>query len=169
MSAVSNDDDKDSDDEHDDVSHVSASGSFLPAQQIDGFSGRRPKKQGKEFNKPSVMHFPESLTLSQPDHQHPPTTAQIIDLVKKAVDHPDVQTTFFINFSPGNLDARGTEALKRTIDMTQVWQAWSSSVCEGNLQQQIDNRRISATEDGQFVRSTHRAKVLDYLFRQSPW
>ena len=169
MATTSSDDDKDSNDEHDDVSNVSTSRIFLSVQQIDNFSGRRPKKQRTTFNKPSVMHFPESLSLNQPDHQRPPTADQLIDLAKKAVDFPDVQTTFFVNFSPGNLDAKGTETMKQVTDMIQAWQAWSSSVCEGNLQQQIDNSRISAAEDGQFVRSTYRAKVLDYLFRQSPW
>ena len=125
---------------------------------------------GDQFNKLSVMHFAESLVLKESDHQvAAPTAAQIIDTTEKAVDHPDVQTIFFVGFPPSNLDALGTKKLKKLVDMVQSWQAWSSSICESNVQQQIDKEALSAAPEGQFARSTHRTKVFDYLFRQATW
>lgn len=141
----------------------------LPESQIDQLFGRRSGKQGKLFKGKSVLHFPASLVLKKAGNVAAPTAEQLVDATKKAVDHPDVQTTFFIGFPPGNLDAKGTEQLKETVGLVQSWQAWSSSVCEGNVQQKIDSKELSANDDGQFARSTHRAKVFDYLFRQSTW
>ena len=149
---------------------VSGGGKSLLEKQINDLWGRNSSKPGKEFKESSVFYFPDSLKLKESDSQvAAPTTNQIVDATKKAVDHPDVQTTFFIGFPPSNLDAQGTENLKKVVDMVQSWQAWSSSICEGNVQLKIDTKELSATDEGQFARSTHRAKVFDYLFRLSDW
>ena len=166
------DEDEDSEDDHGDKESASLSGGgkSLLEKQMDSLWGRHPATHGKYFKKLSVMHFPESLVLKESDDQVPaPTAAQIVDATQKAVDHPDVQTTFFIGFPPSNLDAQGTKALKKLVGMVQSWQAWSSSICEGNVQQQIDKKALSAADEGQFARSTYRAKVFDYLFRQATW
>ncbi len=164
--------DGDSEDDHGDKesASVSGGGKSLLEKQTDGLWGRHPAKHGKQFNKLSVMHFPESLVLKESDDQAATSTAaQIVDATKKAVDHPDVQTTFFVSFPPSNLDAQGTKNLKKLVDMVQSWQAWSSSICEGNVQQQIDKEALSAAAEGQFARSTYRAKVFDYLLRNARW
>ena len=123
-----------------------------------------------QFKKLSVMHFPESLVHRESDDQvAAPTVDQIVDATKKAVDHPDVQTTFFINFHPSNLDAQGTKELEKLVGMVQSWQAWSSSICEGKVQHHVDKEELPAAAEGQFTRSTYRAKVFDYLFRQATW
>ena len=130
------DKDEDSEDDHGDKESapVFGDGKSLLEQQIDSLWERHPENHGKQFNKLSVMHFPESLVLKESDDQvAAPTAAKIVDATKKAVDHPDVQTTFFIGFPPSNLDAQGTKALKKLVGMVQSWQAWSSSVCEGNV------------------------------------
>ena len=121
--------------------------------------------QGDEES--SVMHFPESLVSDDPNAA--PRAAQIVDATKKAVDHPDVQTIFFIGFHPSNLDAQGTKQLKKLVGMVQSWQAWSSSIFEGNVRKQIDQRNLSAAAQEQSARSTYRAKVFDHFFRQAPW
>ena len=164
--------DEDSVDDHGDKESapVSGDGKSLLEKQIDSLWGRHPAKHGKEFNKPSVMHFPESLVLKESDNKvTAPTADQIVDATKKAVDHPDVQTTFFIGFPPSKLDAQGEKKLKKMVGMVQSWQAWSSSVCEGNVQQQIDKKELSAADEGQFARSSYRAKVFNYLFSQATW
>lgn len=164
--------DEDIDDDPADKQSAPASGDgkSLLEKQIDSLWGRDPSKHGKAFKKPSVMYFPESLVIKESDAQvAAPTADQIVDATKKAVDHPDVQTTFFIGFPPNNLDAQGTKDLKKVVGMVQSWQAWSSSICEGNVQQKIDTKELSATDEGQFARSTYRAKVFDYLFRQASW
>ena len=164
------DEDKGDEDSDKESAPVSGSGRSLLEKQIDGLWGRQPAKKAKQFNKLSVMHFPESLVLKESDDQvAAPTAAQIVDATKKAVDHPDVQTTFFINFPPGNLDTQGTKKLNKLVGMVQSWQAWSSSICECNVQQQIDKKELSAAAEGQFARSTYRAKVFDYLFRHATW
>lgn len=149
---------------------VSGGGKSLLEKQIDSLWGRHRAKHRKQFNKLSVMHFPESLVLKESDDQvAAPTAAQIVDATKKAVEHPDVQTTFFVGLIPSNLDAKATKELRKVVGMVQSWQAWSSSVCEGNVQQQIDKNVLSAAPEGQFARSTYRAKVFDYLFKQATW
>ena len=169
------DDDDEDDDSEDDHSYeesapVSGVGRSLLEKQINSLWGRHPAKHGKQFNKESVMHFPESLVLKESDDQvAAPTAEQIVDATKKAVDHPDVQTTFFIGFPPDNLDSQGTKELKKIVGMVQSWQAWSSSICEGNVQQQIDKKVLSAKDEDQYARSTYRAQVFDYLFRQATW
>ena len=115
------------------------------------------------------MHFPDNLILTESDDYGAPTTDQIVDATKKAVDHPDVQTIFFVDFRPSSLDAEGTKELKKLVGMVQSWQAWSSSVCEGTVMQQIDRKTLPDTVDGQFARSTYRAKVFAYLLRQATW
>ena len=110
------------------------------------------------FDELSKMYVPE-----------PPTVAQIMDAVKQAVDRPDVQTIFFVNFPPSYLDPVGTEDLKIVVDMMQSWQAWSSSLCEGKVQQQIGKEALPAGDDGQFIRSAYRVQFLDFIFRKSAW
>ena len=149
---------------------VSGGGKSLLEKQIDSIWGRHPAKCGEQFNKRSVMYFPESLMLKESDEQvAAPTAAQIVDATKKAVDHSDVQTTFFVGFPPSNLDPKGTKELAKLVDMVQSWQAWSSSICEGNVQQQINKKALSAAGEGQYARGTYRAQVFDYLFRQATW
>ena len=164
------DEDKDDEDDHGDkeTTPVSGGGKSVLEKQIDSLWGRHQAEHGKQFNKPSLMYFPESLVLKE-SNDPAPTAAQIVDATKKAVDNPDVQTTFFIGFPPTNLDAQGTEKLKNVVGMVQSWQAWSSSVTEGNVQQQIDKKALSAADEASSARSTYRAKVFDYLFRQSTW
>ena len=134
------------------------------------FGHHNDMEKSTQFKKLSVMHFPESLVLKEShDQVDAPTAAQIVDATKKAVDHPDVQTTFFISFHPSNLDAQGTKELEKLVGMVQSWQAWSSSICELQLQDHIDKKQLSAAAEGQFARSTYRAKVFYYLFREAPW
>ena len=166
------DENEDSEDDpaHEESALVSEDGKSLLEKQINSLWGRHPAMDRKKFSKISVMYFPESLVLKESDDQvAAPTAAQIVDATKKAVDHPDVQTTFFVGFPPNNLDAKGTKELKKLTGMVQSWQAWSSSICESNVQQQIDKGALSAASEGQFARSTYRAQVFDYLFRQATW
>ena len=166
------DEDEDCEDDHGDTESapVSGGGKSLLEKQIASLWGRHQAKHGKQFNKLSVMHFPESLVLKESDDPvAAPTTAQIVDATKKAVENPDVQTTFFVGLTPSNLDAQGTKELKKLVGMVQSWQAWSSSICESNVQQQIDKKALSAAAEGQFARSTYRAQVFDFLFRQATW
>ena len=167
------DEDKDSEDGHGDGKSVpvSGGGKSLLDKQIDSLWGFHPAKHSKQFNQPFVMHFPERLEIEGPEDQvTAPKTDQIIDAAKKAIDHPDVQTVFFANFPPGGLlNPTGTKELKKLMGLVQTWQVWSSSVCEANVQHQINNKALSADAKGQFARSTYRAKVFDYLFRQVKW
>ena len=167
------DKDKDSEDGHGDQkgAPVSGGGKSLLDKQIDSLWGRHPAEPSKQFDELSVMHFPESLQIKESDGQDaPPTTDQILEATKKAVEHPDVQTTFFVNFLPGGKhDPERTKKLNELKSLVQSWQAWSSSMCESNLQQQINKKALSAGDEGQFARSTYRAKVFDFLFRQATW
>ena len=144
-----------------------------PESQLNELFGNpkgKAPKPGRRFTESAVFHFPESLVLKETGEPTAAPTAQdMIDATKKAVEHPDVHTTFFVGFPPTGLDAQGTKELKKTVDLVQSWQAWSSSVCEGKVQEQINNKALSADSDGQFARSTYRAKVFDYLFRGSTW
>ena len=116
-----------------------------------------------------VLEFPERLRIPESDGPAAtPTTADYQAAVQKALDQPDVQTTFFIGFhAPLTGDAQ--KKVKKLMDSVQSWQAWSSSLCEGKVQEQINEGKLSANPDGQFARSTYRAKVFDFLFRQSTW
>lgn len=166
------DEDENSEDGHGDKESAPVSGGrkSLLEKQIDNPWGRHRAKHRKQFNKLSVMHFPESLALKESDDQvAAPTVAQIVDATQKAVEHPDVQTIFFVGLTPSDLDAQGKKNLGKLVGMVQSWQAWSSSVCEGNVQQQIDKNILPAAPEGQFARSTYRAKVFDYLFKQATW
>ena len=46
-----------------------------------------------------------------------PTAAQTINATKNPVEHLDVQTIFFVDFTPTNLDAEGTEKLDKLVGL----------------------------------------------------
>ena len=116
------------------------------------------------------MHYPKSLVIKYSDEEATgPTVAQMIDASQKAIDHPDVQTIFFVGFTPSNLDEQGKRELQKVMNMVQSWQAWTSAVCEGKVQLQIEKKELSGADDGQFARSTYRTQIFDYILRHAPW
>ncbi|KAG8533412.1 uncharacterized protein KY384_002195 [Bacidia gigantensis] len=86
-----NSESRDTDEDEDSESAPeSGDGKSLLKKQIGSLWGRHPAKHREQFNKLSVMHFPERLVLEESDDQ----------------------TTFFVGFPPSNLDTHGTEKLK---------------------------------------------------------
>ena len=51
------------------------------------------------------------------------------------------------------------------------WQSWSSTMCEGKVQAQIDKKTLPDDNSGEAMakRSTYRSKVFDYIMRMSSW
>ena len=113
-----------------------------------------------------ALNFPETSHVAEDagSASVPPYDAA----VAKAIDNPDIQTIFFINFPP-NLAGSAKEAMKRSMGSIQSWQAWSSTICEGRVQEMVDKKALSAEKSGQFARGTYRTQILDYLMRRSNW
>ncbi|KZZ91772.1 Peptidase cysteine/serine, trypsin-like protein [Moelleriella libera RCEF 2490] len=126
---------------------------YVLEKQLDHFLGRQPQMGLKEFQGPHVMRFPQSLIFKETTDA---TTAA-------------APTTFFVGLPPGNLSVEDTKVLKENVDLVQSWQAWSSSACEDVVQRSIRMGQLPADALGQTARSNYRAKVFDYLFKNSPW
>jgi hypothetical protein len=136
----------------------------------DGGNNQAP--QG-EVARGTFLEFPEALRLdleetapagegSPPDYDAAVTNAK---------ENPDIDTVFFVNFLPGGLDDKARELLVDLQDQVRSWQSWSSTMCEGKVQEKINNKTLPADNSGDSMnkRSTYRSKVFDYLMRESPW
>lgn len=141
-------------------------------QALDNLFGR-----GETINKHSrlpnghramgrFLEFPEVLVVPGPEADLP--APDYDKAVADAKKQDDVKTIFFVNFP---LELQGDE-LKQQQELqksVQSWQAWSSTMCEGKVQQQVDTKALPSDKSGEFARSTYRAKVFDYIFRKSTW
>lgn len=121
---------------------------------------KRPTATGQ------FLKFPESLIVPSPEADLP--APDYDKAVANAKQQDDIQTIFFIDF-PLELEGQALTDLQNLQKSVQSWQAWSSTICEGKVQQQIDAKALPGDNKGQFARSTYRAKVFDYLFRRSTW
>ena len=97
------------------------------------------------------------------------------DVIKATVDKratDDIRTVFFLNFLLNFAENDRVLADQvETKDLIQIWQAWNSSLCEGKVQDQINNDKLPADDSAAAMskRSTYHAKVFDYLLRQASW
>lgn len=143
-----------------------------PETIISSLFGRsrrtRSRQRGGKTLAGVVLDLPERLRRTESGLGFTPSLTDYKAATQKAADEPDVKTTFFVNFPP-TLQGDAKKQTKKLIDSIQSWQAWSSSICEAKVQQQIDAKALPADSAGQFARSTYRAKVFDYLFRQASW
>lgn len=114
----------------------------------------------------SFLQLPEALFVLSSEADLPAPDYDKAIASAKAQD--DVKTIFFVNF-PLNLEGQALSEQQDLQKSIQSWQAWASTVCEGKVQQQVDAKALPGDSKGQFARSTYRAKVFDFLFRNSTW
>jgi hypothetical protein len=126
---------------------------------------------GTETAKGVFLNFPVPLRLDEiaPAPGTPPPNFD--DAVSKAKANPDIETVFFVNFVPGGLTGDALKGLQDLQSQVRSWQAWSSTLSEGKLQEQIDKKALPADSNGPSMaaRSSYRSKVFDYLMRRSTW
>jgi hypothetical protein len=93
------------------------------------------------------------------------------DAVAKAKANPDIETVFFVNFAPGGLTGDALKNLQDLQSQVRSWQAWSSTLSEGELQEQIDKKILPDDNSGPSMAklSSYRSKVFDFLMRRSAW
>lgn len=111
--------------------------------------------------------------LSNENAPVPPSIDDYKAAVDKAKNNPDVQTVFFVNFVPTGIESEPLARVKLRTLQSQVesWQAWSSTICEGKVKQQMDKNDLPTDDEGDSKRkrSTYRSKVFDYVMNASTW
>ena len=66
---------------------------------------------------------------------------------KNAKEQDDVQTLFFVKF-PVELQGQALRDQQDLLSSVQLWQAWSSTICEGAVQKQVDAKVLPADSKG---------------------
>lgn len=130
---------------------------------------RSKSARSAEVAKGKFLLFPETLQLNESDTATP-TTPNYDLAVAQATENKDIQTIFFVNFPP-KLSGAPQKKLIKVMESIQSWQSWSSTICEGKVQEQIDKKALPADSSAKsmMARSTYRSKVFDYLMRKSSW
>lgn len=127
---------------------------------------KHPERPNGHLARGNFLEFPEVLVIPGPEADLPPPDYD--KAVADAKNQDDVKTIFFVNF-PMELEGEELKQQQELQKSVQSWQAWSSTICEGKVQQQVDVKVLPSDKSGEFARSTYRAKVFDYIFRKSTW
>ncbi|KAK8023938.1 hypothetical protein PG993_012004 [Apiospora rasikravindrae] len=127
---------------------------------------QHPSPHGVKVARGTLTNYPESLRLEhreESDSILPPVDLEKAIANAKAQD--DAETIFFVNF-PEQLEGNSQKTQKELIDSVLAWKAWASTMVERKVQEQVDAGKFSPDS---VARGTYRAKVFDYLMRQSTW
>jgi hypothetical protein len=129
-----------------------------------------PKPSRSEIARGQFMKYPESLRLDESDSASPPAPPNYDAAVAAATENKDIQTVFFVNFPP-SLQGTQQDSLKKLMESIKSWQSWSSTICEGKVQEQVDKKALPSdnSAESMMARSTYRSKVFDYIMRKSSW
>lgn len=117
-------------------------------------------------------HYPERLWLDAPEDDETPGIPEkpLNEIMDRAITQADQTSVFRIHFpTTVMLSGEGRAAYRKVKEQVDSWNAWSTSVCERQVQRKIDRKELPHEDEGAFVRSSYRALVFDYLFRQSTW
>ena len=118
------------------------------------------------------LDFPEPLVITEDAPATPPTNSDLAAATLKDQATADIQTVFFINFPPDfGDDDKARASLQEIDDLVKSWQSWSSVLCEGKVQDMINDTKLPGDDSAKSMsaRSTYRSKVFDYLMRSATW
>jgi len=126
---------------------------------------------GPEVAKGVFLNYPVPLRQEEIAAAPGAPPPNFDDAVTKAKANPDIETVFFVNFAPGGLTGDALKNLQDLQSQVRSWQAWSSTLSEGELQEQIDKKILPDDNSGPSMakRSSYRSKVFDFLMRRSAW
>ncbi|KAK7192796.1 hypothetical protein DPSP01_011217 [Paraphaeosphaeria sporulosa] len=147
-------------------------GSSELEKMIDTLFGgsKKPTPKGK-IATGKITNLPEVLRIDRNETgEATPPSMDMAAIMKRAGDQNDPPAVIRVNFPTSEMmSGKARESYVSVKDMIASWSAWATTTSERQVQLQIDKKALSADAKGAFARSSHRAMVWDWLFRQSTW
>ncbi|OAG08386.1 uncharacterized protein CC84DRAFT_1085979, partial [Paraphaeosphaeria sporulosa] len=145
-------------------------GSSELEKMIDTLFGgsKKPTPKGK-IATGKITNLPEVLRIDRNETgEATPPSMDMAAIMKRAGDQNDPPAVIRVNFPTSEMmSGKARESYVSVKDMIASWSAWATTTSERQVQLQIDKKALSADAKGAFARSSHRAMVWDWLFRQS--